>query len=185
MTSGGNHRVIVGSIKGSMPCFCAIAMRSSHCCALAGLDWQPEVAHNHPVEPLGMLLGQAECSRSSHGEAGKMRLRDRKRSHQPERIGDQGFEAVAARRRIGGTVATLIITQDAERGFEFACLLFPGVEIGCERIAPNEPGCPLRAVDAAIDGDAVGVDLHCTSFRRYPGGLRERPDRSTDRRFAC
>ena len=38
MTSGGNQRDIVGSTSASMPCFCAIAMRSSHCWLLAGVD---------------------------------------------------------------------------------------------------------------------------------------------------
>ena len=54
--SGGNQRAMVESTSAVIPCVRAMAMRSSHCWADAGVDAQGESAHDHAVEPLRMAL---------------------------------------------------------------------------------------------------------------------------------
>ena len=63
----------VGSTSASMPCFCATAMRSSHCCALAGVDWHGRVADDDPVEPVRMALRQPQRGGAAHRQPGEMR----------------------------------------------------------------------------------------------------------------
>ena len=87
--SAGNQRDTVGSTSASMPFFCATAMRSSHRWLDCGVDWQGESQTDDAIEAVGMALGEAERGGAAHGQAGEVRLLDRQRVHQTERIGKQ------------------------------------------------------------------------------------------------
>jgi hypothetical protein len=67
------------------------------------------IADDDPVEPVGMLLRQAERGRAAHGQAGEMRLLDRERVHQGDHVGQQQLEAVAPGGRVGTAVPTLVV----------------------------------------------------------------------------
>jgi len=61
-----------------------------------------------------MALGEAKRRGAAHGQAGEVRLPDRQRVHQTERVGKQGIERIAAGRHFGAAVAALVVAQDAE-----------------------------------------------------------------------
>jgi hypothetical protein len=54
-----------------------------------------------------------------------MRLGDAQRIHEAQHVGNQHLEGVAAGRRLGGTMAALIIPQHSEALLECARLLLP------------------------------------------------------------
>ena len=97
-----------------MPCFWATTMRSSHCCALAGVDWHGVSQTMTRSKPVGMRLRQAERGRAAHRQAGEMRLLDRERVHQRDHVGQQHVEAVASGGRLGAAVPTLVVAQHAD-----------------------------------------------------------------------
>ena len=77
------------------------------------------------------------------------------RVEQRQRIGHQRCKTVAAGRGVGCTMAALIVAQDAERSFQVVGLRVPHMEIGGERIAEDEPGRAVRALDGAIVGGSA------------------------------
>ena len=112
--SAGNQRDTVGSTSASMPFCCATAMRSSHCWLDLRRRLAGRVADDDAIEAVGMALGEAERGGAAHGQAGEVRLLDRQRVHQTERIGKQRIERIAAGRHVGAAVAALVVAQHAE-----------------------------------------------------------------------
>ena len=99
-------------------------MRSSHCCAVAGVDWHDE-SHTITLSSLGMLLGQSEGGCAAHRQAGKMRLVDCERVHQREHVVHEQLECVTAAGRFGAAVAALVVAEHAECTLELARLILP------------------------------------------------------------
>ena len=89
-----------------------------------------------------------------------MRTFDSERIHHRKGVGDQRVEAVTTFRRLAMSVPALIIAKHAIGAAEVGRLRVPHRKIGGEGIAEDEPSCFGRTFNLAMNGDAVGFDVH-------------------------
>ena len=118
------------------------------------------VAHDDAIDAIRVQLGEAERGRAAHREAREVRAPNRERVEQPDGVGDERIEGIAASRRIGPAMAALIVAHHAVLRLERRRLLVPHGARGAERVGEDDARRPFGALDRAAHVDAVRLDAH-------------------------